>query len=218
MGEWIDTLPELNLHNIKPMFPEADRARDAGVKLPDERSYRRHGHHATKNALAISAAAQVLDRLPEPGESIHIIMAGNFANWHFVPAILKLAAPATIRELTLATLGYDRSGTVQLADLLDNGKIGTCTLLISVFFQAQETQLWGWLTHELLRRNCRILAARNHCKLMLFRMSDGRHFIMESSANLRSCRNHEQATLTADEGLYQFHAAWIDELFTRAAP
>ena len=213
---WAETLPAINLEQLRPIFPESDQARDAAVGLDQERTHRRHGRHTTKDARKASHAAEVLDRLPEPGESIHTVMAASFDAWDFVPAVLKLAAPATIARLTIATLGYNRRGMDELLSMLDRGDVGTATVLASVYFRAHEATLWGWLASELTARGCRLLAARNHAKLLLFEMTDGDHYVMESSANLRSCRMAEQATITADEALYDFHVAWIHDLFERA--
>jgi hypothetical protein len=216
MPDILNSLKCLPLDDLRPVFPEAVVSTDAAVGLDEERSFRRHGTHSARNAAAVSKAAEVLNRLPIQNESIHIILRGGFRNWDFVPAILQLAAPARATDLWLATLGYDQETGEGLLRLLDAGQVGTCTLLASVYFQAHEKTLWGWLASGLERRGSRALAARNHAKLILFRMSDGRHFTMEGSGNLRSCRNAEQATLTADRGLYHFHAGWINELFRKA--
>jgi len=48
-------------------------------------------------------------------------------------------------------------------------------------------------------------------------LSDGRRFAVESSANLRSCRNIEQITLTQAADLHDFHAGWISHVITAAA-
>ena len=51
---------------------------------------------------------------------------------------------------------------------------------------------------------------RNHTKLILAEIA-GRCYVVESSANLRSCQNIEQFTLTQSHELFAFHAGWIDE-------
>jgi hypothetical protein len=210
-----DNLSAIDVAGLRPVFPEAVAATDAAVSLDTEHTFRRRGTHSTVDASRISKAVAVLHRLPTEGESIHIVLRGNFRNSDFIPAVLTLAAPAKIDELWITTLGYDRHTGEMLLRLLDGKQIGQCTLLASCYFQAQEKTLWGWLTSELERRGSRALAARNHSKLMLFRMSNG-HFVMEGSGNLRSCRNAEQTTLTADEGLFCFHVGWIQELFRKA--
>lgn len=216
MPDLLDSLNCIDLDGLQSVFPGQSVATNAAVSLDDEQVFRRQGRHSTLDATRISKAADVLSRLPSNGESIHVILRGNYRNSDYIPAILKMATPARADELWLTTLGYDRHTGEMLLRLIDAGQVGTCTLLASVYFQANEKTLWGWLTSELERRGSRALAARNHCKLMLFKMSDGTHYTMEGSGNLRSCRNAEQATLTADEGLFTFHAVWIDELFRKA--
>jgi hypothetical protein len=49
------------------------------------------------------------------------------------------------------------------------------------------------------------------------KLSDGQQLSVESSANLRSCRNIEQMTLINSPSLHKFHARWIDQLFAEAA-
>ena len=68
----------------------------------------------------------------------------------------------------------------------------------------------------LTSRGQRCVAVRSHAKVQCFASDDGRRFVVETSANLRSCRNAEQLTLIADAGLHDFHAAWIDQLLRRA--
>jgi hypothetical protein len=43
-----------------------------------------------------------------------------------------------------------------------------------------------------------------HAKVVLIELSDGRGFVCESSANLRSCSSIEQLMLTNDVALYAF--------------
>ena len=44
---------------------------------------------------------------------------------------------------------------------------------------------------------------------------DGRCIVNESSANLRSCRNIEQFTMTHDRDLLEFHRQWMAEVMPR---
>lgn len=211
-----DALQQIDLDGLRPVFPADAIRKDAGVCLDEEQTYRRRGRHTAADATRISKARDVLQQLPAEGESIHVILRGTFRNSDFVDAIMELAAPAVAEELYLATLGLDRKTADGLLRLLDAGTVRRCTLLACVYFESHDKSLWGWVVGELQRRGSRALAARNHTKLQLYALSDGRRYVMESSANLRSCNMAEQATLTHDAGLYRFHAAWIDDLFRKA--
>ena len=185
----------------------------ADITIGENLSYRRTAtNRELLHMLHIENAAKHLERLPDEGESIHAIMRGNFNGWDLVPAVLRLAAPATIEELLVCTLGFNKSNTVELLALLDAGRIGSVTFIASIYFEAKNKPEWDFLRTELRRRGQRCLAPRNHAKLLCMRLSDERHIVVESSANLRSCRNIEQFVMTHDRGLFEFHKAWISAL------
>ena len=52
--------------------------------------------------------------------------------------------------------------------------------------------------HELTTRGPRVVAMLTHAKVVLIETTDGRDFVVESSANLRSCSSIEQITVTHD--------------------
>ncbi len=214
--DWTATLHALDLDALRPVFAADAVAKDARLALDDEQTFRRRGRHTVDDATRISKAKDVLARLPDDGESVHIILRGTFRNSDFLDAIMQLAAPAVCEELHLATLGLDRKTADTIFRLLDAGTVRRCTLLACVYFESHDRELWGWVVGELQRRGSRALAARNHTKLQLYALDDGRRYSMESSANLRSCNMTEQATLTRDAGLYDFHRTWIDSIFEKA--
>jgi hypothetical protein len=176
------------------------------------RSYRRATARRTfQNLLKVKAAEALVDRLPGPGETIHMVVAGDFRTWDLVPAMLSLKRPAPIAELYLATLSYNRDNLNSLVDLLDDGKIGAATLITSVYDRANDPERFNHAKAELSARGQRLLAMRNHCKLILAAFDDGTRYVSESSANLRSHSTTEQIALTQDAGLYAFHRDWMEE-------
>lgn len=56
---------------------------------------------------------------------------------------------------------------------------------------------------------------RNHTKLILAELAR-QFFVVESSVNLRSCQHLEQFSLTQSRQLYDFHAAWIEQVWPTA--
>lgn len=215
-----DDLKPLDLDTIEPFYQEQDDAsRNVTVTLHDDRTHRRQ---ATRRSFldytGVPNAAQHLDRLPDPGESIHGIMRCNFDAFDFVPAILHLMQPAQCAELNIATLGFnDRNGRT-LIELIDAGDIQRASFIGSHFWKSHETGVYDALYHDLTSRGHRCLAMRCHCKILLFETSDGQAYTMEMSANLRSCRNLEQFVLTNDRDLLQFHRRWMNDMFEGAKP
>jgi hypothetical protein len=194
---------------LKPPTPTAG----AETHLPNAHVLRRaSGKRQTIHALNVSNAARELDRLPAVDESIHVVMRGNFHGWDVVPAVLRLATPATIATLIVATLGFNRQNAAELLDLIDAARIGRVAFLCSVYFQRSCPAEFGILAAGLQQRGQRITAARSHAKVIGFDLSDGRKIVVESSANLRSCRNIEQFCMTQSADLYHFHARWIGEV------
>jgi hypothetical protein len=157
-----------------------------------------------------------LDTLPAEGESLHGVISGRYALWELVPAIIERTGD-TIDELHLVTLSYGKQNAAELIGLLDGGQVKRCSLLVSYFFKAQNRHLYDTLVPHLLDRGHRVLAMRTHAKVTLARMASGVCYAIESSANLRSCKNVEQFVMTRDADLYRFHRQWVEELLAGKA-
>lgn len=169
------------------------------------------------DALRCSNATAHLGRLPDRDEMFHCIMRGNYHAFDLIPALIKLADPGRLLELYITTLSFNRRQSAALAKLIDEGLIPAKRLafVCSVYFQKTGGQELEMLTHVLDTRGGRCIAIRNHSKLMLARFSTGAHIVIESSANLRSCRNIEQFTATDSPDVYAFHRRWIEDVFKR---
>jgi len=163
-------------------------------------------------ALAVSDFAVLVDHLPAEGESMHIVTRGNQPLWACVGAILVLARPATIAELVVSTLSANTTNAQDLFRKLDANDIGRVTFLASDVFAQKCPREHQVLADGLGQRGQRYGVARTHAKILGARLTDGRCYTIESSANCRSCRSIEQLTLASGEDLYEFHRGWIDRL------
>jgi hypothetical protein len=214
--DWTDTLPSFDIGQVKPIFDElAAHRQDAARELHgNRRLVRRADSRAMLDLRRTQDCIAAIGRLPEPGESLHMVCNGAYSLFHHVPAILELVAPATIKYLGVVTLGFSRENLERLIELLDAGRIERHDFLYSVYFKSNEKEICARLTHELGQRGQRVLSMRTHAKLLLLETTNSGNFVVESSANLRSCKNIEQAVFTNDAALLQFHRKWINELFT----
>jgi hypothetical protein len=213
----LDDLPALDIDAPAFYEEQTEDSRNVDVTLHDDRTHRRTpSRRAMIDWTRVSNAAQHLDRLPDPGESVHGIMRCNFDAFDFVPAIVRLLQPARCIELNIATLGFNERNAAALLDLLDTGEIERASFIGSHFWKSHETGVYDALHHDLTTRGHPCLAMRCHAKLLLFEADDGQCFTMESSANLRSCRNLEQFVLTHDRDLLHFHRRWMTEMFEGA--
>jgi len=189
-------------------------------RLPHLTSDRRHlaaeVRHRTQDVRQTKIAADAIGSLPGPGDSLHLLVSGRFAMFHIIPAALTLAG-CRIERLHIATLGFSRRNIEALAELLDAGTVGAAWLLASHYFKGTSPTAYAYAVDVLGKRSAaRFVSLRNHCKLLALRFTDGRTLTVESSANLRSCKNLEQMTLTGCPEVYAFHVRWMDELFTAA--
>ena len=147
---------------------------------------------------------------------MHLIISGRFALWDLVPAVAHLAG-VNIAELHIATLGFSRRNIEHMAGMIDAGKIRAVTMLCSHYFSKTSAVIYDFAVEEFAKRpeRMRFLSVRTHAKLLAIALADGRKVTSESSANLRSCRNIEQATLFGCPRLFNFHTSWIDDLFAK---
>ena len=163
---------------------------------------------------AAETAAATLAEIPRQHQALHLVINGRFALWDFVAAILKLAGDhVTIKHLHLATLGFSRKNIRELIALLDSGKVESVALLCSHYFKGTSGGIYEYAQAELSTRAQRFASVRTHAKLVLIELSDGRTVSIESSANLRSCKNIEQMTVYGSPDLYRFHVNWMETLF-----
>ena len=93
-----------------------------------------------------------------------------------------------------------------------DGQLTSIAGLFSYYFEASDHEAARYAVDTFQAAGHRVAICRTHCKLLLLATADGaRHFVLESSANLRSCKCTEQATLTDDQPLFQFYERWIDQ-------
>lgn len=214
MPEWLDDLRQFDFDGLQS-FADSDsaRSRTDDVGLTEERKLiTRVERRAYRRMLTCKNAVECLERLPERGEIFHVVMSGRFHGWALVPAVLELARPAKIKQLTVATLGFNDENVDSLLELLNAKQIRQVDFVCSHFFRHSTTDVFERLHGELTARGHRVAAVRSHAKLLLFEMTDGRAYVIESSANLRSCNNAEQFSLTIDRELLEFHRAWLSDL------
>jgi hypothetical protein len=215
-SDWTKTLSSLAPEDAPPLCASpAAATRDARVQLDAEHLHTRTARRKYLHMLGVANAAKHLKRLPKRGETHHCIMRGNYNGWDLVPAVLRLAEGARIAELNICTLGFNQQNATELVELLDDGRVGRCTFICSVYYRSMKDgqPVYDALAEALTARGHRIAAIRCHAKILLMELTDGRCITVESSANLRSCRNIEQFTMTHDrELLHLFHRQWMREI------
>src|SRR3954467_11945776 len=120
------TLPAAGMHVVEHVTAEESKANRRHIRRVDRRRYT----HLAQQA----AAAELLNPLPGPGESLHGVMDGSFAAWSIAEAIVGLLAEP-IKELTISTLGFNRQNCDSLLAMIDGGRIQRVLLNVSDYFR-----------------------------------------------------------------------------------
>ena len=211
-------MQDFKFDTLTPFYADAgESARNVSVAIPDNlRHVRRVKSRTVEELLQVANAAKHLEAIPQAGESLHLVCKGNVAAWDFVPAILRIVVPVTIRRLDVVTLGFSKKNVAELAELMDAGTVGEVSFIFSVYFRSTSSSESDFLFEQLPSRGVSVAAVRSHAKILLMELTDDRHVVIETSANLRSCRNIEQFTICDDRDLLHFHRSWIDSVIKEA--
>ncbi len=191
----------------RPAFGSAKQHLDAPAGAPPRLTTKADRRYLR----AATLAAELLPELPAPGETVHALMLGTFDLCQVIGATAKLLPRLT--HLRIATLCYSKRNAAELCSLLEARPGLALTLLVSVFFVANNKDGHASAVADLTAfPNVTVGAARNHCKVVTFDLGEGDGLVFEGSANLRANRNREQLAVIRDRPLHDFHAAWIDDL------
>jgi hypothetical protein len=185
-----------------------------GVAVATWTTRTRSAKAIARDARRLEGAVDAVTRLPAAGEYIHIVTGQEFRGFDLVPAMLNLAKAKAFDALTLTTLGFSRDNLEDLAAMVAAGQIPPerLRILCSDFFRRADRAVWQFGAEQARRLGYGFRSTRNHTKLILASIA-GKAYVVESSANLRSCANLEQFTLTQSQKLYDFHAGWIEQVW-----
>ena len=101
---WLDELANFDTSDVPALFEQpAIDARDVQAGLKTDLKHTRRAERRTMlDMLRVPNAAKAVGRLPEPNESFHVVMAGNFNQWDLVPAVIEMVSAANkVGQLTV---------------------------------------------------------------------------------------------------------------------
>ncbi len=212
-------LKSLALNGLKPIFEaDPDHLPNVKVRLPAGlATSTRQTRRLAKALDQPRQAAEQIGRLPTADESMHFVLNGEYPLAAFVPAIQRLAGEP-IDELHITTLSFSETNIALLEGMAEAGTLKKVAIITSNFFAAEghDKRIYDCGVEFAKKWGFRIGAFRNHSKVMLFRFASG-HYVVSSSANLRSGSNIETADLYQSPELYDFHRAWIESLLAQGA-
>jgi hypothetical protein len=169
---------------------------------------------SARRMAGLREATEALDKLPGPGESLHVVSTARLDLTDTLAALMvKLSA---VSEMRIATLGYNEKNLAALLEWLDEGAVKTVSLVASLFFRAHKRGLWETTLKQFRQRKQRAACCHSHSKVVTLHFASGVKMSIEGIANL--CGNgsgREQFALFNDPALHDWHSAWIGELLDR---
>jgi len=166
-----------------------------------------------RDAMKKEKAGDILQELPKPGETLHIISNGTFDYWTFVPIIIALMGGRS-NEGWFSTWTLNRANCNELFEIYDRGDLGSINFLTGVYFKRREPAVYAKLITGIQERGGRYKALENHSKIIL--LTNGTDYItMEGSANFTANPRNEQNTITNLRSVYDFHRGWMDEILSK---
>ncbi len=188
-------------------FGDQRDADDDGADMPKPALARLQA----RRAAGIHEAAEVLEQLPGPGESLHAMVTARLDLTDVINALLEKLGRCD--RMLVATLGYNRRNLRTLLAWLDGGRIAELQLVASIFFRSHNGDLWDETLEEFRRRKQRAACCHSHAKVVALQFDSGARLSIEGSANL--CGNgsgREQFALINDAELCSWHSTWITAL------
>ena len=161
-----------------------------------------------RRLVALDAVGDVLENVPEAGETLHALMTGLYDLMHLLVVLVRKVGKVEV--MRIATLGLSSRNVAEMARMLDEGQVGRLAVLVNGFFARNCRDIFEELLLEVRGRGHKVAQYHSHCKLVCLHLADGRKFLLEGSANLRTNKSIEQFALTQDAALHDWYAAWLD--------
>ena len=158
--------------------------------------------------------SQVIKRIPQPGETFHVVSNGKFDYFTYVPLLVDLLGGKADAYYG-STWTLCRQNAIDLLEMYDQGKLGSIAILTGLYFKRRESAVYATIVEGLAARGQRYVAFQNHAKVTLLQTQDA-HLVVEGSANYTANPRLENFTVTNHEGLYEMHVEWMERALHNA--
>jgi len=168
----------------------------------------------TSDAVRFEFGAQALLRdvgrsKLTPGESLHILSAGNIDTICYVRWMLE--AYGRVDELTLCCWAISASNLCLIKRWASDGCVGRVRIILGDIYPARYKHEWSFLMG--LRESGlvhSVIIGHLHCKIMLAKCGEHR-IVCEGSANCNCNPRVEQAVVTDSPILFDFYDNYFDK-------
>lgn len=105
----------------------------------------------TKSFLKKEKADEVLDELPQIGESIHIVSNGSFDYFNLIPIAIKLMGDKC-NDFYFSTWTLNNTNSEAILKLYDENKVSSIKCLVGLYFKKRESAVFNMLYEGLKKR------------------------------------------------------------------
>ena len=179
-----------------------------------EKSIERRDKAAGKKFIMPKNARGFVEAFPtDPGHTLHAMVCGDFVMGDILPMIDEVYGP--ISKIRISTLSLSIKNCEKIAALMVKRPELVFSLVISDFFQNTNGKVYDAILNLVQKpfgKRFRLTVQRTHAKIFLFE-TPGFLFCIETSANLRSSNNQEQAVVNCDPEVYAFYGDWMEKFF-----
>jgi hypothetical protein len=185
---------------------------------PTPRVLRRAAREKFVRGLKKETLAALIPTPPAAGECLHVVSNGTFDYFNFIPLILGwIGGPAD--SLYGSTWTMNRANVDDLLKMFDDGKIRQVSIASGNYFLRRESAVAATLLLGLRERGQRFVTWENHTKVILLASAAAdAWYVVEGSANWTANPRTEQNILLNDRATWEFHKAWLEEMFATVAP
>lgn len=182
---------------------------------PFAREFRSEHRHKMRSIHRKANLRDVLESLPRPGETYHVLSCNKFDAWTWVPVTVELMG-GTTDELYINTWIINHHHVRELAGLLRENRISRTRMMTGLLFKTREPAAYALLVEELARHDGRYLAVPSHAKVtLLANWATDDYIVLEASANMSTNDKVEQTVMTNDRDLYLWYRDWFENVFDR---
>lgn len=169
--------------------------------------YRRY---KARNARQVKTLNELMGcRLPEPGETAHVITNGKHINAiAFIQAILQ---KEYAEHLDIVTYAIRKKTITMILDWFQGNELGTARINISCHVRTLNPDCYAFMK-AIVREVPELFSLKvfhNHAKIACVK-TEGNYYVLEGSGNFSENALVEQYQLTNSKELYDFHEGWID--------
>lgn len=154
------------------------------------------------------AQQELAEKMPKPGEAVHIVMSGMWDYWHVPEYVLNQYTPGAVKEIHCATWAYNRQTLIAFRDQIEKHGCKT-TFMVTRANKGRYPSEHYLLLQTIEKYNGTLIELNQHSKIYLINAHPDYYSIV-GSANMTKNESLEQAILVNSKEIYDFYKSIFD--------